>query len=74
MTKSAVSCEFVHIYGRNSYWKTSFLCSDKSALISEAIGKQNNEYVEILEYNDRKLRHIVAGHTCPKRPSSDFFM
>ena len=40
----------------------------KSALISEAIAKQNNEYVEVLEPSDLKLRHIVAGPTCPTRP------
>ena len=69
MTKSAVSCGFVHICGRNS--KLLFLCSDKSALKSEAIVKQNNYFVEFVEYSDPKLRHIVAGHTCPNRPLSD---
>ena len=32
-------------------------------MISEAIAKQNNEYVEVLEPNDLKLRPIVAGST-----------
>ena len=27
VTKSAVSCEFGHIYWRNPYWKTSFFCA-----------------------------------------------
>ena len=36
----------------------------KSALISEAIAKQNNEYVEVLELSDLKLRSIVPGPTC----------
>ena len=35
----------------------------KSALISEAIAKQNTKYVEVLEPNDLKLRPIVAGPT-----------
>ena len=51
--------------------KLQFLCNDKSALISEAIGKQNNEYLKVLEYSDPKLRQIVAGHKCPKRSLSD---
>ena len=29
-TKSAVSCGSGHIYWRNTYWKTCFLCSDNS--------------------------------------------
>ena len=36
----------------------------KSALISEATAKQNNEYVEVLEPSDLKLRPIVPGPTC----------
>ena len=40
-------------------------------MISEAIAKQNNEYVEILEPSDLKLRPIVACPTCPTRPLSD---
>ena len=31
VTKSAVSSGFGHIYYRNPYWKTSFLCSDWSS-------------------------------------------
>ena len=36
----------------------------KSALILEAIAKQNNKYVEVLEPNDLKLQYIVAAPTC----------
>ena len=43
----------------------------ESAFISEAIAKQNNEYVEVLESRDLKLRPIAAGPTCPTRPLND---
>ena len=36
-------------------------------MISEATAKQNNEYVEVLEPSDLKLRSIVAGPTCLTR-------
>ena len=42
--------------------------SNKSALISEATAKQNNEYVEVLEPSDLKLQPTVAGPTFPTRP------
>ena len=42
-----------------------------SALISEALANQNNEYEEVLEPSDLKLRPIVAGPTCLTRPWSD---
>ena len=37
----------------------------KSALTSEPIAKPNNEFVEVLEPSDLKLRPIVAGPTYP---------
>ena len=43
----------------------------QSAFISEAIAKQNNKYVEILEPSDLKRWHIVASPTCPTLPLSD---
>ena len=42
----------------------------KSKLISEAIGVQNDEYIEVLEPIDLKVRPIVAGPMCPTRPLS----
>ena len=36
-------------------------------MILEATAKQNNEYVEVLEPSDLKLRSIVAGPTCLTR-------
>ena len=33
VTKSAVSCGFDHIYWRNPYWKTSFLCSGSATVM-----------------------------------------
>ena len=39
-----------------------------SALISEALANQNNEYEEVLEPSDLKLRPIAAGPTCLTRP------
>ena len=44
--------------------------SNKSALISQAIAKQNNKYVEVLEPSDFKLRSVAAGPTYPIRPLS----
>ena len=40
-------------------------------MISEAIAKQNNGSVEVLEPSDLKLQPIVTGPTCPTRPLSD---
>ena len=40
-------------------------------MISEAIAKQNNEYVEVLEPSDLKLWPIVADPTCPTWALSD---
>ena len=40
-------------------------------MISEAVAKQNNKYVEVLELSDLKLQPIVAGPTCPTQPLSD---
>ena len=36
-----------------------------------AIANQNNEYIEVLELSDLKLRPIVANPTCPTRPLND---
>ena len=40
-------------------------------MISEAIAKQNNEYVEVLEPSDLKLQRIVGGPTCATQPLND---
>ena len=40
-------------------------------MISEAVAKQNNKYVEVLELSDLKLQPIVAGLTCPTQSLSD---
>ena len=42
----------------------------KSKTISEAIGEQNHEYIEIFEPADLTLRPIVGGPNCPTRPLS----
>ena len=51
---------------------TNFVASTSNFyFISEAIAKQNNEYVEVLESRDLKLQPIAAGPTCPTRPLND---
>ena len=54
----------------SSFYGLPKIC--KSALISEATAKQNEEYVEVLEPTGiNKLRPIVAGPTCPTQLLSD---
>ena len=43
----------------------------KSKLIQNAIKEQQKEYVHIIESSDLKLRPIVAGPICPRRPLSN---
>ena len=57
--QTAISYGFGHIYWRNPYWKTSFLCNELSSMIKYSIVKLNVWNI-ILQKDNLEIRYLFV--------------